>query len=73
MQDHHFSEPIGGDVDRGWALLAVCWAFVLCAFITTTLRVTVRSKLTRNLGWDDFWMVAAMVSLIGMDKTHKTK
>ena len=54
--------PTDGDVDRGWTLLAVCWAFVLCAFITTVLRVVVRSRLTRNLGWDDFWMVMAMVS-----------
>ena len=64
MQEHYFMVPTDGDVDRGWALLAVCWSFILCAFITTALRVFVRSRLTRNLGWDDFWMVTAMVSYI---------
>lgn len=62
MQEHHFDVPVGGDVSHGWAILAVCWAFNLVAFITTVLRVFVRSRLTRNLGSDDYVMVAAMVS-----------
>ena len=68
MEAHAYTEPVGGDVDHGWALLAVCWSFVLCAFVTTALRVIVRSRLTRNLGWDDFWMVVAMVGQAGMEE-----
>ena len=62
MQEHYFQVPTDGDVDQGWAILSVCWSFVLCAFLTTVLRIVVRVRLTRNLGWDDFWMVMAMVS-----------
>ena len=62
MKEHIFARPDNGDVDQGWALLAVCWAFVTCAFISTALRVWVRMRLTRNLGWDDYNMMIAMVS-----------
>ena len=61
MQPQNFAVPDNGDVDQGWTLLAVCWAFVLCAFITTALRVVVRLKLTRNFGSDDMTMIVAMV------------
>ena len=53
--------PADGDIDQGWAILAVCWAFVLCAFMTTVLRVIVRTKITHNLGADDWYMITAMV------------
>ena len=62
MKEHQFSRPPDGDRDQGWALLAVCWAFVATAFATTILRVWVRLRLTRNLGWDDYYMMIAMVS-----------
>ena len=62
MKEQFFTQPDNGDVDRGWAILAVCWAFVTCAFISTALRVWVRAKLTRNLGSDDYNMMIAMVS-----------
>ena len=66
MEAYTFSPPEGGDVDHGWALLSVCWAFVLCAFITTSLRIFVRAKLTKNLGYDDAFMVIAMVRGLGL-------
>ena len=62
MKQENFSLPAGGDIDKGWTILAVCWAFVLCAFISTALRVWVRARLTRNLGWDDAVMALAMIS-----------
>ena len=65
MKEQTFARPDTGDVNRGWAVLAVCWAFVACAFISTVLRVWVRVRLTRNMGPDDFNMIAAMVSIAG--------
>ena len=62
MKEHQFTRPLDGDRSQGWAILAVCWAFVTTAFATTILRVWVRMRLTRNLGWDDYYMVIAMVS-----------
>ena len=61
MKQYNFSEPEGGDQSQGWALLSVTWAFVLCATITTLLRVWVRARLTRNMGADDWTIVAALV------------
>lgn len=61
MKAETFAPNPYGDQDKGWALISVCWAFVICAFITTCLRVWVRARLTRNLGWDDVVMMTAMV------------
>ena len=65
MKEQIFARPETGDTNKGWAVLAVCWAFVACAFISTVLRVWVRVRLTRNMGPDDFNMIAAMVSIPG--------
>ena len=61
MKQETFAPPPNGDVDKGWAVLAICWAFIACALISTMLRVWVRSRITRNLGADDYVAVAAMV------------
>jgi hypothetical protein len=63
MKAHEFSPPPAGDQSQGWALLSVCWAFVAAAVVTTLLRVWVRVRLTRNLGWDDYTMIAAIVRI----------
>ncbi|KAF6228506.1 hypothetical protein HO133_008236 [Letharia lupina] len=66
MKQETFTRPPDGDVDKGWAILAICWAFIACAFISTMLRVWVRSRITHNLGGDDYVAVAAMMtSLFG--------
>lgn len=66
MKQETFAPPPDGDVDQGWALLAVCWSFIACALTSTILRVWVRSRITRNLGCDDYIAAAAMLtSLIG--------
>jgi len=62
MIQEPFSRPTGGDIDQGWAILSVCWAFVIFALVSTILRVWIRARLTRNLGWDDLIMSIAMVS-----------
>lgn len=61
MKAETFSRPQNGDVDQGWAILAVCWAFIACALISILLRVWVRWRITRNLGSDDWVIALAMV------------
>ena len=61
MKQEIFTPPSNGDVDQGWAILAICWAFIALALVTTILRVWVRSRITHNLGGDDYVAVAAMV------------
>ena len=64
MKQETFDVPSNGDVDQGWAILAICWAFIVCALISTMLRVWVRSRITRNLGGDDYISVVAMVKTL---------
>ncbi|KAL8967968.1 MAG: hypothetical protein Q9183_002677, partial [Haloplaca sp. 2 TL-2023] len=64
MSDYEYSRPPDGDRSQGWALLSVCWGLVVAAMATTALRVWVRARLTRNLGWDDYYMLAAMVGAL---------
>ena len=59
--EHHFTRPDGGNESQGWALLSVVWALVTAASVTTLLRVFVRTKLTHNMGADDWVMVLTLV------------
>ena len=52
MQDVIFPQPEGGDVDQGWAVLAVCLSLVLLALVSTVLRIWVRIRITNNIGWE---------------------
>ncbi|KAI8942457.1 hypothetical protein NX059_000525 [Plenodomus lindquistii] len=46
--------------NRGPELVAVCSTFVSLAFITTVLRVYVRTFIVKAFGWDDGFMVLAL-------------
>lgn len=61
MKEYKYVPAPEGDVNQGWALLSVTWAFVLFASITTIVRIVVRGRLTRNLGADDYCIFAANV------------
>lgn len=47
---------------RGPELFAVATTFVSLAAITVILRVYVRVFLVKAFGWDDAWMIVALVS-----------
>lgn len=49
---------------RGPVLTAVCAVFVSLAFIATVLRVYVRTFIVKAFGWDDVWMVFALLAHI---------
>lgn len=52
---------MGGPVpDRGPEVIRLMWALTSLAFITSALRVFVRLR-HRMFGWDDVFMVFAMV------------
>ena len=61
MKEEAFAPNPTGDQDRGWAIVAVCWALVLFALVSTILRIYIRARLTRNLGSDDAVIGVAMV------------
>ncbi|MCJ1389800.1 hypothetical protein MMC18_002657 [Xylographa bjoerkii] len=53
--------PPGGDQNQGPTVEIVCWLFTALALITVFLRLLVRLRITHNPGWDDFWIVLAML------------
>ncbi|KAF2191951.1 hypothetical protein K469DRAFT_556288 [Zopfia rhizophila CBS 207.26] len=50
--------------NRGPELQAACATFVSMAFVATMMRIYVRLRLVRAFGWDDWFMVAAMLTHI---------
>ena len=55
--------PPGGDQNRGPTVEIVTWIFTSIALITVFLRLLTRLRITRNPGWDDFWIGLAMVGV----------
>lgn len=48
--------------NRGPELQAVCSTMVSLSFVSVLLRVYTRTRIVKAFGWDDFFMVAALVS-----------
>jgi len=48
--------------DRGYILNVIQGIFLALAFTSLIVRMYVRIKVTRNLGWDDFFIVLATVN-----------
>ncbi|KAI0586086.1 hypothetical protein TUN199_01042 [Pyrenophora tritici-repentis] len=48
--------------NRGPELTAICSTFVSLAFITTVLRVWIRTRIVKAFGADDYWMMAALIA-----------
>lgn len=53
--------PAGGDQNLGPTINAVNWLFTSLAALAVGARLYGRAKLTHNIGWDDFWIVIAIV------------
>ncbi|KAK0648212.1 hypothetical protein B0T16DRAFT_113643 [Cercophora newfieldiana] len=51
--------PAGGDVDRGPVILAVTIVTTVLALIVVALRIWVRLKIVKNVGWDDYTIIGA--------------
>lgn len=51
------------DVNRGPEILAICGSLVGIALATVILRIWVRAAMIKHLGWDDYVMMVAMVSV----------
>ena len=55
------SPPAKGDQDRRWTLLAVVIPMTILSTATVVVRLYTRTKVIRNVGWDDYTIVAAQV------------
>lgn len=49
------------NVDKGPDILIACSISVGVALVMVVLRLIVRLKVLRNVGWDDYFITAAMV------------
>ena len=62
-----FSPPPGGDENRGWQFLVVTWSFFCISFVLLVLRLYTRSRIVKNLGSDDYWIVSGVVSAVASE------
>ena len=54
--------PLPPDVNKGSGILISSWIEAAIGLVAVALRMYTRSKTIRNVGWDDWTMVLAMVS-----------
>lgn len=54
--------PAGGDVNRGPNFLAISLTTTSLAFVTCILRIFVRLRIVRSIGWDNYMIIVAIVS-----------
>lgn len=57
----HLEPPPGGDHNKGPAFLAVSLTTTIVALTFVGLRIYVRTRIVRALGWDDWTIVLAMI------------
>ena len=51
------------DENQGIAGLAITWILLSVGVLTVSLRIYVRSGVSRKIGWDDYTAVASLVSV----------
>lgn len=54
--------PPGGDQNRGEDIIITQFVLISIATILVGLRIWVRSRMTRKIGWDDILITIALVS-----------
>lgn len=54
--------PPGGDQNEGYRLYITILVTVLFAFVTVTLREFCRARIMKRFGWDDGFLIIALVS-----------
>lgn len=51
------------DENQGIAGLAVTWILLSLGILTVSLRIHIRSGVSRKIGWDEYTAVASLVSI----------
>ncbi|KAL3476017.1 hypothetical protein BJX99DRAFT_270827 [Aspergillus californicus] len=57
-------EPTHAVADRGWVLYAVSWPLFGICVIVTALRFWVRVRILRSCGWDDAFILLALICAV---------
>ena len=64
--------PLGGDQDRAPTLNAVSWTLAVLSLAVCSARVFSRIRLTRNIWWDDWFVLITLVCAIEGGVSKKT-
>ena len=64
MSSASITGPLPPNVSRGSEFLIVSWLTVSIASLFVSLRFYIRGILCKILGWDDYFILLAMVSYI---------
>lgn len=56
--------PLPPDISRGSDLLIVRWLTMSIALLFVSLRFYIRGILRKNIGWDDYMILLAIVSYL---------
>ncbi|KAL8979687.1 MAG: hypothetical protein Q9177_006073, partial [Variospora cf. flavescens] len=57
--------PADGDQDRGTELIIICWIEFAIGLAFVAARFYTRIRITRNLWWDDWWILVTSVLSMG--------
>lgn len=60
----------GPDINHGPKLLAATGVVTAFAFIAVVLRMYVKAVMIKSVGWDDKFIVMAMVSSLSRSRWH---
>ena len=58
---NNLAEPPDGDRNRATELIVLCWVEFIIGFSFVAARFYSRVRLTRNLWWDDWWILITLV------------
>lgn len=56
-----FPEPPDGDRNRATELIVICWVEFIIGLAFVAARFYSRIRITRNIGWDDRWILITLV------------
>ena len=70
MSSTSAAPPPGGDENIGYKLVIVATTTIATGAITILLRMYVRARIVRAVGWDDWLMLLALVSFLSHNTAH---
>ena len=62
-----------GGHNVGKTIIAVTWSLIALTMVAVGARLFGRVVLTRNVGWDDFWIIVSLVRLHAWLSDHNSR
>lgn len=68
-----FTPPPDGDQNRATELIVICWIEFIIALAFVAARFYSRIRITRNVWWDDWWILITLVSSDGDEAPKRSR